>query len=568
MLQVAIGKQFYLCFVIIQIILVSMTHGNMAVMEMQVTARVTISELEHNYDGSPKAVRVRTVPGNLKVNVTYDGESNAPVNAGKYKVVAEVVDPFWRGSATETMTIHPIKATLSFGNTIHKYDGKAKNISVTTSPAGLKVDMVYKPNPPVNAGSYEVTAQINERNYNGSASTTMVIEKAQAEIIYEKLVELYDGTPKNAKIATEPKGLKVTTTYNNSGSPPSKAGKYDLKTVISENNYVGQKTAVFVINTAPVALRTIEIKVKEDAEPSTVDLTTMFNDPDPGDALTYSISRNTNETLFSNISINNHLITLHYRKDAYGKAELTVRATDKYEAWAESKIHLDIEPVNDAPYLEIDEKIVTFTPVKDSPVPIMEWARITDPDDEYMIGAQIFFNPRTYERNIDLLIFEDFSNIRGFFSRDAGTLNLTGIDTKENYEIALTRVKYDNRSEIIFADNRLLTIYVDDGKYSSNFVHKEIELVEGFGGITIPTAFTPNNDNVNNTWKINNLDRYPDAAIKVFNRSGQLVYESTEHDLEWDGTYKGIPAPVGSYYYIITIKSYDKIFTGHVTILR
>jgi gliding motility-associated-like protein len=323
-----------------------------------------------------------------------------------------------------------------------------------------------------------------------------------------------------------------------------------------------------VINTAPVVLRTLELKLKEDAEPSVIDLTTIFRDPDVGDVLTYSISNNTNVNLFSKVTINNHLLTLTYTPDAYGKAELTARATDNYGAWAESKIIVDLEPVNDAPFLEIDDKIIQFVPIKDNPVPIIEWVRITDPDDEFLIGAQIFFNPRTYERNIDLLLFEETGNIKGVFSRDAGTLNLTGTDTKENYENALKLVKYDHRGENISTENRILTIYVDDGKASSNFVHKEIELMEGFVALTIPTAFTPNNDHVNNTWKISNIDRYPDASIKVFNRTGQLVFKSTEHNLEWDGTYIGKPAPMGTYYYIIDIPVYEKVYTGNVTILR
>lgn len=93
-------------------------------------------------------------------------------------------------------------------------------------------------------------------------------------------------------------------------------------------------------------------------------------------------------------------------------------------------------------------------------------------------------------------------------------------------------------------------------------------------GFVIPTAFTPNNDNQNDRWEIIGLDsKYPTNSVRIFNRWGELLFESLEgkySNNEWDGTYKGETLPVGSYYYIIELakdKSSEPI-NGTVSIIR
>ena len=53
------------------------------------------------------------------------------------------------------------------------------------------------------------------------------------------------------------------------------------------------------------------------------------------------------------------------------------------------------------------------------------------------------------------------------------------------------------------------------------------------------------------TWVIRYLDQYPGAVVEVFNRYGQPVYHAIGYTTPWDGTYKGQPLPVGTYYWII-----------------
>ncbi|MDB5011992.1 MAG: domain containing protein [Daejeonella sp.] len=84
----------------------------------------------------------------------------------------------------------------------------------------------------------------------------------------------------------------------------------------------------------------------------------------------------------------------------------------------------------------------------------------------------------------------------------------------------------------------------------------------------IPNTFTPNGDNINDTWKILNLETYPDCTIEIFNRYGKKVFSSTGYNTAWDGRLNGTDVPLGTYYYIINPKKGRKQTTGSVTILR
>jgi len=86
--------------------------------------------------------------------------------------------------------------------------------------------------------------------------------------------------------------------------------------------------------------------------------------------------------------------------------------------------------------------------------------------------------------------------------------------------------------------------------------------------LKVPSAFSPNGDNVNDTWEIDFLSDYPDCTVKVYNRWGMLIYESQGgYKAPWNGTYKGKVLPVDSYYYIINIGKDNKVLKGNVTIV-
>jgi gliding motility-associated-like protein len=87
--------------------------------------------------------------------------------------------------------------------------------------------------------------------------------------------------------------------------------------------------------------------------------------------------------------------------------------------------------------------------------------------------------------------------------------------------------------------------------------------------ITVPNAFTPNNDGINDTWEIKYLaSSYPNCTVEVFNRYSERVYFSYGYAVAWNGKYKGTNLPFGTYYYVINTRANIKPFAGYLTIVR
>lgn len=70
--------------------------------------------------------------------------------------------------------------------------------------------------------------------------------------------------------------------------------------------------------------------------------------------------------------------------------------------------------------------------------------------------------------------------------------------------------------------------------------------------VYVPSAFTPNNDGINDVAEVFAVN--PKAfSIKIFNRWGELVFESNDVNTKWNGTYKGENCPQDTYTYIIDV---------------
>ncbi|MBW4888877.1 gliding motility-associated C-terminal domain-containing protein [Mucilaginibacter sp. HMF5004] len=86
--------------------------------------------------------------------------------------------------------------------------------------------------------------------------------------------------------------------------------------------------------------------------------------------------------------------------------------------------------------------------------------------------------------------------------------------------------------------------------------------------VMAPNAFSPNGDNINDTWDILGLVTYPESVVSVYTRNGQMVYTVKGYSKPWDGTYNGKILPEGTYYYTIDLKNQGPIMSGYVTLIR
>lgn len=90
--------------------------------------------------------------------------------------------------------------------------------------------------------------------------------------------------------------------------------------------------------------------------------------------------------------------------------------------------------------------------------------------------------------------------------------------------------------------------------------------------IDVPTAFTPNNDGLNDNFGPHNALKADNYEFKVYNRWGQLVFHSRNWRDRWDGKVKGVPQATGVFVWMLSYTNRDtqqKVFRkGTVTVIR
>ena len=109
-------------------------------------------------------------------------------------------------------------------------------------------------------------------------------------------------------------------------------------------------------------------------------------------------------------------------------------------------------------------------------------------------------------------------------------------------------------------------LYVKDDigcKTDTVFILPEIELI-------FPKFFTPNGDDLNEYWLVENLEQYPEIELLIFDRfSKELLRLSNSIGWKgWDGKYLGKAMPSDDYWYLLTIKETGRQYIGHFTLLR
>jgi gliding motility-associated-like protein len=93
-----------------------------------------------------------------------------------------------------------------------------------------------------------------------------------------------------------------------------------------------------------------------------------------------------------------------------------------------------------------------------------------------------------------------------------------------------------------------------------------VEVEPTVGCFFIADMLTPNGDGANDEWVIGGLEFFPSSSVQIFNRWGQLLFESKGYPNRWDGTYNGNILPIADYYYVITYDNSKDPITGTVTI--
>ncbi len=208
-------------------------------------AAVTLSGLTQVFNGTPRAVTVKTNPAGLAVSLSYDGSVTVPTNPGTYPVVATVTAPTHSGSASGSLVIAKAPATITLSGLAQTFNGDLRAVTANTSPAGLTVSITYAGSgmppttmPPTDAGSYTVASTIDDAQRTGTKSAILVIAKAAQKITFDPL-----------PVKRTNDGFFTLTASANSGLMPSYSSSNPAVATVS-----GSSVVIGLTNTATISL--------------------------------------------------------------------------------------------------------------------------------------------------------------------------------------------------------------------------------------------------------------------------------------------------------------------------
>ena len=269
----------------------------------------------------------------------------------------------------------------------------------------------------------------------------------------------------------------------------------------------------------------------------------------------------------------------HPKLEVAGVDTIWWNAFDGYRyATTGSFIRIVIVPTNDAPVidsLENDPSSPLNYDIGGGPrfLTSIFWA--SDADLDSLVSAVLGFRILNYEPELDELLFVNTTNITGTFNEETGTLSLTGKAPASEYIEFIRNVQYIYHGEALpLSHDKVVYFTLSDGSLLSATGDRYIRLRDEFVDPVLVTGFTPGLVGKNQTWlpirESEIVSDYKDAEVRVFDKRGRLVFETTGFEKRWDGTFQGEPLPSDGYFFTVDLKLpfIKKTYKGVVTLLR
>jgi hypothetical protein len=173
-----------------------------------------------------------TATGSCTITASQGGNSN-------FNAATPVSHTFSIGQATATVTLN---------NLTQSYDGSAKSPTAQTNPSGLAVTFTYTQNSapvtsPTNVGNYNVTATINNPNYQGSTTGILVINKAVPVITWNNPSSIIYGTPLGSTQLNAAANVPGTFTYAPPAGSVLNVGSHQLSAAFTPSDAANYTTA-------------------------------------------------------------------------------------------------------------------------------------------------------------------------------------------------------------------------------------------------------------------------------------------------------------------------------------
>lgn len=180
-----------------------------------------------------------------------------------------------------------------------------------------------------------------------------------------------------------------------------------------------------------------------------------------------------------------------------------------------------------------------------------------------IFGCKAYDSANVEERNLPVFTLRsDTSVCKG------ETVLIEGPENKEEY---LWNTGSDLKDIIVETKGLYILSTTDSGCSFSDSVSIKFVFC---GGIYFASAFTPNSNNMNESWGAitSALPEELEFELYVFNRNGKILFHTTQSDKQWDGKYKGEDCMPGVYTFQCKVKDKssgtDLSRSGTVTIVK
>jgi gliding motility-associated-like protein len=95
-----------------------------------------------------------------------------------------------------------------------------------------------------------------------------------------------------------------------------------------------------------------------------------------------------------------------------------------------------------------------------------------------------------------------------------------------------------------------------DSKGCSDTANINVKVIaDNKGKYLVPSAFTPNNDGLNDCFRVSRWGLIQKMDLRIYNRWGEMVFFATDPNECWDGTFKGVRQESGVFVYWIRASS-------------
>ena len=122
----------------------------------------------------------------------------------------------------------------------------------------------------------------------------------------------------------------------------------------------------------------------------------------------------------------------------------------------------------------------------------------------------------------------------------------------ETTKVFFIKVKATNNANL--SDTARITIRLND----------IIEASE----LPVNNYVSPNSDGMNDTWAIQTVELYSDFELIIFNDFGEIIFQTTNYQNDWNGIYNGNELPSGVYYYSMRNDQTGIAYKGSITLVR